>query len=93
MQFQLLYSLFLVSFILLATLRLVSRVGGQRVTLRHVSNRPLRTRACTFPLTRRSRPGAPCALTAYPLAVRGLHRMVADLSIVLRPFPWSQALP
>ncbi len=33
-------SLFLVSFTLPTTLRLVSRVDGQRVTLRHVSNRP-----------------------------------------------------
>jgi hypothetical protein len=44
--------------VLPATLPLESRVDGQRVTLRHVSNRPPPNRACTFPRTRLSRPGA-----------------------------------
>jgi len=32
-------------------------------------------------------------LTAYPLAVRGLHRTIADILMTLFPFPVYRALP
>ena len=62
-------------------------VGGQRVTLRHVSTRPFPNRAGDFQRTRLSGRGTQSALTAYPLTVHDIHRTVADVSLTLFPFP------
>lgn len=77
-----------------ATLPLVSRVGGQRITLRHVSNRPSPNQC--LPVSAHTALQTwivVCLDRLSPLLVRGIHRTVADISIVLRPFPVSQTLP